>query len=218
MSELRTALRDRDVGHPSIPEFGSMGDNATFRVVPPIFRRWDGVIPPDCNVLVIDEAHDLDEPSQAQIAKWHSNADQDHPRYLAIACDRHQKLRLIGTRAPLINGLNFSSQTTKLNRNYRNPFPVFAASLALMFRWFAKNGPMVLPSRDEIESAFGLRIGSYLIAPGTPANVHLRNDSHPANHWLYSVSQMESAADAHKQPNAMGCRLSSPEESLRRPM
>ena len=104
----------------------------------PLFRKWDGTIEPDCNVLLIDEAHDLDSTGQKVVADWLNEPGAQ--RYLAIACDRHQKLRLVGSDAVLIEGLNFSQRTRKLRRNYRNPFPIYAAGLSLMFRWFAEAG------------------------------------------------------------------------------
>ena len=178
-------------------EFSALGDASELRFNEPVFHRWTGAPPQECNVLLIDEAHDLDEAAQTRIAEWLNDADENRPRYLVIACDRHQKLRLVGSNARLISGLTFTNRTTRLKRNYRNPFPVFCAGLSIMFRWFAEYGPKILPKRDQLEGGFGLDVAEYSTTPGGFLSLGLRNDSHPANHWFYTATLHESTADAY---------------------
>jgi negative regulator of replication initiation len=180
-------------------EFSALNDASELRFNEPVFRRWNGTIAPDCNVLLIDEAHDLDLVSQQRVAEWLKDSDIDRPHYLAIACDRLQKLRIVGRKAQLIQGVNFSSHTRRLNRNYRNPFPVFCAGLSIMFRWFALNGPKILPKREEMEDGFGLEVRQYSNKVGENVSLQLRNDSHPANHWFFTATLHESSADAYAQ-------------------
>jgi hypothetical protein len=178
-----------------VREYSVLDDGLSMRFQRPIFRRWSGEIDEDCNILLIDEAHDLDESSQETVRAWH----QSSSGYLAIACDRHQKLRLVGTDAPLIQGLSFSGKTTKLKRNYRNPFPVYATSLALMFGWMSKSGPKVIPTRNQLQNEFGFQVEEYSDEPGGKIVVSNWNDSHPANHWSFTISAFFSCEDAHAQ-------------------
>lgn len=181
-------------------EFEKLADAGSLRVNSPTFGLWEGEIPENCNVLIIDEAHDLDEESQRTIAAWTRDDEEGElKRYLAIACDRHQKLRLVGARAPLIQGMNFSRRTRKLDRNYRNPLPVYAAGLALMFRWYAAKGAKVIPSRSALEDEFGLLVDQYENHPGEEIVLRNRNDTHPANNWQFTVSNFPACADAHEQ-------------------
>ena len=180
-------------------EFSALDGGGELRFNEPVFRRWNGTIAEDCNVLLIDEAHDLDVASQQRVSEWLRDAESDRPRYLAIACDRHQKLRMVGANAPLIHGVNFSLRTRRLNRNYRNPFPVFCAGLSIMFRWFAPSGPKILPKRAEMKDGFGLDVQQYSNNAGEQVSLRLRNDSHPANHWFFTATLHESSADAFAQ-------------------
>jgi len=181
-------------------EFSALGNANELRFNEPVFRRWNGTIAEECNVLLIDEAHDLDLASQQRVAEWLRDSDSDRPRYLVIACDRHQKLRIVGASAPLIQGMNFSGRHTKrLKCNYRNPFPVFCAGLSIMFRWFALSGPKILPRREEMEYGFGLEVRQYANNAGEKVSLRLRNDSHPANHWFFTATLHESSADAYAQ-------------------
>lgn len=174
--------------------FGSLGDGHLLHFQQPAFRVWDAKIPDECNVLVVDEAHDLKIEAQQIIASW-KNEEPDH-RYLVVACDRHQRLRLSGNNATIIHGLSFSQHTVRLRRNYRSPFPVYAASLALMFRWCATAGPKVIPSHSELEGAFGFRVER----PGAETfSLTSINDSHPGNHWCYTLSRFVSAQDAFRE-------------------
>jgi hypothetical protein len=166
-----------------VDEFAPLSQEADLGLRRPEIRLWDGKIPPDCHVLVIDEAHDLSASHAATVAAWINTPRMQ--RYLLIACDRHQKLRLVGRDEAIIEGVNFSRRTKKLRLNYRNPFAVYAASLGLMFRWFAPAGPKVLPAKDDLESGFGLTVEE---PHGQgPVSLSMRNDAHPANTWSHCV-------------------------------
>lgn len=180
-------------------EFSSLAAANELQFNEPVFSRWTGTIPDNCNVLLIDEAHDLDLASQQRVAEWLNDSAPDRQRYLAIACDRHQKLRIVGTSAPLIQGVNFQLKTRRLSRNYRNPFPVFCSGLGIMFRWFNPKGPKILPSRQEILNGFGLEVRNYPNTENGDVMLGLRNDSHPANHWSFTSTLHESASDAFAQ-------------------
>lgn len=166
-----------------VDEFAPLSEEADLGFRHPDIRLWDGKIPPDCHVLVIDEAHDLSASHAATVAAWINTSGKQ--RYLLIACDRHQKLRLVGRDETIIEGVNFSLKTKKLRLNYRNPFAVYAASLGMMFRWFAPAGPKVLPAKDDLESGFGLTVeqpyGQGLVS------LSMRNDAHPGNTWSHCV-------------------------------
>ena len=161
--------------------FGSLEDGHLLHFHQPTFRLWDASIPDECNVLIVDEAHDLTLEAQHIIANWKN--EEPERRYLLVACDRHQRLRFSGQRANIIDGLGeggFASHTLRLRRNYRSPFPVYAASLGLMFRWFETSGPKIIPSKEELNGAFGFRVE----AGGNGQSWVLSdiNDSHPGNH------------------------------------
>jgi hypothetical protein len=182
--------------------FGSLENGHLLHFHQPTFKQWDAIIPDECNVLIVDEAHDLPIEAQRIIARWKGEEDDegDQRRYLLVACDRHQRLRLAGHGANIIDGLGgggFASHTLRLRRNYRSPFPVYAASLALMFRWFAESGPKVIPARDELEGSFGFKVEQRM--GQEPWVMSVINDSHPGNHWCYTVSRFLSPQDALRQ-------------------
>jgi hypothetical protein len=181
-----------------VAEYSKLESSLNVRFNRPVFRRWDGEIPAECNVLVIDEAHDIPPEHHDRIAQWiHAG---DVPRYLAIACDRHQLLRLVGADAPLIQGINFRApHTTRLKRNYRNPFAVYAGSLALMFRWFAPTGPKILPKREELKDEFGFDVRQYGVERDQTVELASWNDSHPGNYWSFTVSSFASCAEVFSQ-------------------
>ena len=166
-----------------VEEFSPLSVDADLGVRRPAIRLWDGQIPSDCQVLIIDEAHDLSVAHAATVAAWANAPDQQ--RYLLIACDRHQKLRLVGRDEAIIEGVSFSRRTKKLRLNYRNPFAVYAASLGMMFRWFTASGPKVLPTKDDLENGFGLTVEAPEGNQVVPLS--MRNDSHPANAWSHCV-------------------------------
>ena len=184
-----------------VDEFSSLSKISDLGIRRPVIRVWNGKIPDDCHVLVLDEAHDLPAKDAKVVADWLNTADK--PRYLVIACDRHQKLRLVGRDESIIDGISFSLKTKKLRLNYRNPFSVYAASLGLMFRWFADAGPKVIPTDDDLRNGFGFlvetsRFDGYAV-------LSMRNDAHPANYWSHTVSTFPSchAALARLRPNRL---------------
>lgn len=189
-----------------VSEYSLLEEGLSLRFQKPVFRRWSRSLlnNEECNVLLIDESHDLDADDQAAVREWHS-LDKDH-RFLAIACDRHQKLRLVGTDAVLIEGLNFSRHTVKLCRNYRNPFPVYTAGLALMFRWCATSGPKMIPTRAQLTDEFGFEIGHYSEDEGSKIVLQNWNDSHPGNYWSFTVSAFLSCEDAYAQLSNAGVK------------
>jgi hypothetical protein len=178
-------------------EYSLLEDGGSLRFQRPVFQKWRVPLPEDCNVLLIDESHDLDPDDQAAVAAWLNT--EGAVRYLAIACDRHQKLRLVGANAVLVEGLNFSNQTKKLRRNYRNPFPVYAAGLALMFRWLATSGPKIIPTQTQLKDEFGFDVTSFGEAARSSITLKNWNDSHPGNYWSFTTSTFFSCEDAYAQ-------------------
>lgn len=175
-----------------VEEFSLLSTESDLGIRRPCIELWNGLIPADCNVLIIDEAHDLSATDAATVASW--IGVQGARRYLLIACDRHQKLRLVGRDEAIIDGINFSRRTKKLRLNYRNSFPVYGASLGMMFRWFCPTGPRVVPSKDDLENGFGLSVDDR--ATSDSLRLSMRNDAHPANAWAHCVelfSQPEGA-------------------------
>jgi len=127
--------------------------------VQPTFRRWSPWLDlTPYNVVCIDEAHDLPPADQARVSEWWNDRNTGH--YLLIACDRHQKLRLASgdDNKWMLHGVSFSGCSTRLARNYRSPTPIYCAGLALMFRWFARTGPKVVPEKAELEQSFGFKV------------------------------------------------------------
>jgi hypothetical protein len=165
-----------------------------FRRVKPEFRVFSEISDIGCNILLVDEAHDLDPDSENRIRQWYEKGDG---RYLVIACDRHQKLRLSKDATRMIEGINFSRCTKKLNRNYRNPFATYAASLGLLFRWFAPAGPKIIPDPITLQDSFGFE-DLHQEAAGN-LFLHARNDAHPANNWSHLVASFPSPDAAFRQ-------------------
>ena len=143
-----------------------------------------------CRALLVDEAHDLPAFAAREIAELHNSRQF----YLVVACDRHQKLRFAGSGARIIDGVDFSGRGKRLNQVYRNPAPVYIASLALMFRWFATDGPKVMPSISELKSGFGFEAE---LVRGNDYKVTIRSDAHPANSWSHTVATYPSAKIAY---------------------
>lgn len=165
----------------------------------PRFEVWNEDEIANGNVILIDEAHDLDTSGQSKIADW-SKEDEN---YLIIACDRHQKLRLSNDNDTklMIDGLNFSRETTKLKRVYRNPFSVYAAGLALMFRWFAPEGKKIIPSPKFLKESFGFDVKLYDLETGLGCKLEMVEDSHPANNWHHCLSDFPSPEMAYNWLN-----------------
>lgn len=142
-----------------------------------------------CSVMLVDEAHDLPGYAAHEIADAH----QKRGFFLVVACDRHQKLRLSGSDSRILDGVSFQNKCHRLKQIYRNPAPAYILSLAIMFRWFARQGPKVLPNASELKESFGLEV-----TEGSDNNIELsiRNDAHPANSWCHTVATYPSAEAA----------------------
>lgn len=172
---------------------------------PVYFEQWRGRIREDCNILVIDESHDLANEDQLEVAGW-LNADPAG-RYLIVAQDRHQQIREHGLRVKIFQGLNFSWKCSSLSRSYRSPFSVTAAATSLLFRWHSERGPMVRPKTVELRTRSGQTLETFVSIGGIklenrPARetgqvVAMRNDSHPGNGWRRTIDLFEDALDLH---------------------
>ena len=97
----------------------------------------------------------------------------------------------------MIDGLNFSLCTTKLKRNYRNPFPAYSGSLGLLFRWFTSSGPKILPKDEDLSDAFGF--AEVINETSDRLLLRSRNDAHPANNWSHVLSNFPTVAAAYQQ-------------------
>lgn len=156
----------------------------------PCIEVWRPGMRINADVLLIDEAHDLSPAGQAAVREWWEQGKGS--RYLILACDRHQKLRLLGEHASILEGMSFSGCSVRLTRNYRSPSPIYGAALALMFRWFGKGGIKVVPAQSDLEEHFGFsfRPGQKLPdRPGDPVVLRLLGDVHPANYWCFTVAR-----------------------------
>lgn len=165
----------------------------------PRVEIWSEKTAIQADVLLVDEAHDLSSNSQKQISEWwHAGKGK---RYLILACDRHQKLRLLGDHATILEGVSFAGCSVRLSRNYRSPSPVYGAALALMFRWFAASGPKVMPNAGELTKAFGFSLdptSPFPPASGGRVKLQLRNDCHPANYWSFTVARYRDFQTAYR--------------------
>lgn len=140
--------------------------------------------------VFIDEAHDLPEHAAITLKE----ACEQLQFYLIAACDRHQRLKLAGSDAKVIPGFNFERKSKRLKQVYRNPAPIYIASLALMFRWFSSNGPKVIPTSKQLEDCFGFSVG---ILPGQAPRLTIKNDAHPANSWKHTIARFDNPSTAH---------------------
>jgi hypothetical protein len=143
--------------------------------------------------LLVDEAHDLPAYAAQEIASLYN----DGGLYLIVACDRHQKLRLASADARIIEGLDFSLRSTRLRQIYRNPAAVYIASLSLMFRWFAQDGPKILPTLAELDGQFGF-LADRLAGSQSPLTVRMLSDAHPANSWCHTVETFPDVTTAYE--------------------
>ena len=176
-------------------EYSKINEFTHFQRVSPQIKLWSEIDSLEsCNVLLIDEAHDLSLGAQEKIREWHEKGKK---RYLAVAIDRHQKLNLISSTATIIQGLDFSSHTVKLKRNYRNSFPVYVASFGILFRWFADEGKKIAPSIEDLKSGMGFKEAERTSIKSL--KIATRNDSHPANIWHNLVSVLPSPKVAFSQ-------------------
>jgi len=148
-----------------------------------VSRHANDITRRNWSALLVDEAHDLTEKSGLVLAKEH----QEKNFFLTVACDRHQKLQHVHENTRLIKNLDFTHKTKRLKQIYRNPAPIYIASLGLMFRWFSKDtdGPVVLPTVEELGREFGFQVKGTL---NLGYNLSLKNDAHPANSWSHTVA------------------------------
>lgn len=144
-----------------------------------------------CDALLVDEAHDLNDLAARQISHKHG----ERKFYLSVACDRHQKLRLSGNDARIIEGVDFQLKSKRLRHIYRNPAPVYLASLAIMFRWCGKDGPKVMPSKKMLYDNFGLKTD---LRNARGYQLSIQSDAHPANSWNHTVATFPSAESAYQ--------------------
>jgi hypothetical protein len=174
-----------------VRDFSDKSTSGDLYFLKPRFDVWmdEKGVPKSCNILVIDESHDLSERGQEIVREWHESSEE---HYLLLACDRHQKIRLSDSKATIIKGLSFSGYSKFLRRNYRNPFPVYAAAIGLMFRWFAKDGVKVIPTAAEFKDLLGFEASATSV--GNQLTVSLKDDSHPANLWSHSVGSFRSCS------------------------
>lgn len=163
----------------------------------PVFRHWTGDIHKDCNILIIDEAHDLSLSNQKTVANWLKDDNPQSPqKYLLIACDRNQSLKRKYSDEDIIDGINFSGHSTRLNRVYRCPFPVYAASIGLLFRWFASQGGSIVLSNKKLREHFAFK-ADVIEEKENSMILSMRNDSHPGNNWNQTVSYFNNCATAY---------------------
>lgn len=178
-----------------IDRFRSLDKGGNTRVLQPDFVlcRDENVMRLACEqagALLVDEAHDLEHFAVQLIAESHKRRGF----YLVVACDRHQKLRLSRDDARIIPGLDFTNKSKRLKQIYRNPISVYIASLALMFRWGAKDGPKIIPKWTELKEGFGFKVDRL---PGQGHIYSIMNDAHPANSWSHNVVLFPSAEELY---------------------
>jgi hypothetical protein len=158
----------------------------------PQFAEWKGNIPVDCNCLVIDESHDLSLDDQKKIALWVKQPG----RFLMVACDRNQAVKRKEDEQYIIQGIDFSRHTRRLNRIYRCPFPVYVAAVGLLFRWFAnQNIAVTIHTNQELSSCFGFK--TIPRQENQMTTFSMRNDSHPGNNWQQTVSYFNTPKRAY---------------------
>ena len=151
------------------------------------------------NVLAIDEAHDLSIEDQEFVKNWYEGKSPN-TRHITVAIDRHQQLRN-SKKSRIIEGLNFSSLTNEMTRNYRSPFTIYAAAISLLFRWQATTGPHVKPETKEVNkfkrsySTFKNGINLTVIDRPKKCEIYLRNDSHPGNFWGRTIDIYRNSSD-----------------------
>ncbi len=140
--------------------------------------------------LLVDEAHDLQPFAAHQVVELYRKGGM----YLVVACDRHQKLRLGGANAKVIEGLDFTNKSLRLHQVYRNPAAIYIASLALMFRWFGRDGPKVMPTLADLHEQFGFTAER---TQGGEISVTMKTDAHPANSWCHTVATFPDVSSAY---------------------
>jgi hypothetical protein len=187
---LETVYRRFEARYHEIDRFNE------YRRIKPTIKVWSEIDDEElaaANVLLVDEAHDLSPAAQARLKAWFDSSN-DH--YLVVACDRHQKLRHTSKDSRILEGFDFSRCTTRLVRNYRNPFPVYSAAIGLMFRWFAAAGPKVIPNQQTLEIGLGFQFNS---SASGELRLAAREDAHPGNNWSHLVGSFSSPHEAMEQ-------------------
>ena len=160
----------------------------------PVFAKWNSSIPDDCTILVVDEAHDLTINDQKTISNWIKNS-QASSKFLLVACDRNQARNNRENNENIIFGLNFSKHSVRLNRIYRCPFPVYVASVGILFRWFAIGGANIELSSEKLREHFGFKpkIKEYFDS----MVLSMRNDCHPGNNWNQTVGYFTNCTNTY---------------------
>jgi len=168
-----------------VGEFSRIAGGSDLPFLKPYFSVWNDSkeIPHGCNIVILDESHDLSATGQAIIKEWH---ERDEMNYLLLACDHHQKVEGYGSDAVILKGVSFSGRSKRLNKNYRNPFPVFATALSLLCRWFGEEGPQIRPTQNQLKDLLGFDIKTDDRNPDT-TSLSMRSDVHPANSWSHCV-------------------------------
>lgn len=105
-----------------------------------------------------------------------------------VACDRNQAVKRKEDEQYIIQGIDFSRHTRRLDRIYRCPFPVYVAAVGLLFRWFAnQNIAVTIHTNQDLSSCFGFktipRQENHMMT-----TFSMRNDCHPGNNWQQTVS------------------------------
>lgn len=175
-------------------EFMAKDWKLCFGIRRPPIHLWKGAIPSDCNVLLLDEVHDLSADDLKVIADWHQQAP-DH--YLVVAADRFQKLltavqRDVSRRSlnEFVPGVDFERKIAWLRLNYRNPAPIYFISLALLFRWYAHHGNRKTFTKRGLKIHLGINHDTD--SSGKRNGFTLCHDSHPGNNWAHCVDILDS--------------------------
>ena len=97
-----------------------------------------------------------------------------------------------------LGGGGFTCHTLRMRRNYRSPFPVYAASIGTHVQMVCEGWSENYPKQDELEGAFGFKIAHACTRDSRGLSAII-NDSHPGNHWCYTVSRFLSPQEAFRQ-------------------
>ena len=66
-----------------------------------------------------------------------------------------------------------------------------------MFRWFAPNGPKIIPSVERLKDSFGFDVKRRDLRAGMGCRFEMVEDSHPANNWHQCVSDFPNVDTAY---------------------
>lgn len=145
----------------------------------------------EASAFLVDEAHDLPAYAAKEISEKHASKGF----YLILAYDSHQKLRLTQSDSGILDGVDFRRKTDRLRQIYRNPLPIYMASLALMFRWMGVDGPKVIPTKKDLERDFAFDVKD---DGDGELEISMKTDAHPANAWTHTVATFPDAETAFK--------------------